>query len=209
MNNQSILIIGPNPEERLIKAREILIQKSISPHDTIELISTQSYGIEDIRDIINKISFSPYESDAIAALIHPLEQLTQPAQHALLKTLEEPPTQSILILTAASVSSVLPTIVSRCRVVFLSHSGKESIPIPIIYIGNRAERMVLAGKYGQKRDEAKDFVNQLINEWRGKLLKTYSAQPVSSIKHALLCLKALDANVNPRLALEHFLLSLP
>lgn len=75
-----------------------------------------SIGVEDIRTQINQdIGIKPYSSPYKIYLINEGEKMTVQAQNALLKTLEEPPEYGIIMILTTNVSRLLPTIVSRCR----------------------------------------------------------------------------------------------
>ncbi len=76
-----------------------------------------SITIDNIRELRTQISFKTYEGKKKAYIIAEAENMTIQAANCLLKTLEEPPENSVLILTAADSHSLLQTIVSRCQVV--------------------------------------------------------------------------------------------
>ncbi len=73
--------------------------------------------LDQIRDLQRALSFSPLDSQRRVCLILEAQKINLPAANALLKTLEEPPGGNHLILTATSVRTLLPTIVSRCQVI--------------------------------------------------------------------------------------------
>ncbi|MDX1600888.1 MAG: DNA polymerase III subunit delta' [Anaerolineales bacterium] len=75
--------------------------------------------VHQIRDMQRRISLAPYEADRRVVLLLRTHQMSVEAGNALLKTLEEPPADSVLLLTAESRESLLPTIVSRCEVLAL------------------------------------------------------------------------------------------
>jgi DNA polymerase-3 subunit delta' len=87
----------------------------------LHIVSAEEHGrtlkVDQIRDLQRKLALSPYEGNFHIALILRFHQASEQAANALLKTLEEPPPQVILLLTAESTDSLLPTIVSRCEVV--------------------------------------------------------------------------------------------
>ncbi len=97
-----------------------------------ELNQTKSINIDTIREIINFCNKSSI-SGAKIVLITEFENATPEAQNALLKTLEEPQKRVFIILTTSEVSKVLPTIVSRTKVItFLklpSNQFKETFPM--------------------------------------------------------------------------------
>lgn len=83
--------------------------------------------IEMIREELNpRIAQTSYAGGwKVGVLVH-ADRLTTEAANAFLKTLEEPPGRSLLLLLTDSVQSLLPTIVSRCQRIMLSESGDDS-----------------------------------------------------------------------------------
>jgi DNA polymerase-3 subunit delta' len=74
-----------------------------------------SIGVDDIRKQINDtIQVRPYSSTHKIYIVDEAEKMTQQAQNALLKTIEEPPGYAILILLTTNTEAFLPTILSRC-----------------------------------------------------------------------------------------------
>ncbi len=92
-------------------------------HSDLSILQSEKEGdtlkVEQVRDVQHVLSLSPYESKYRVALLLRFEEANPSAQNALLKTLEEAPTRVILLLTAESTDSLLPTIVSRCEVLRL------------------------------------------------------------------------------------------
>ena len=76
-----------------------------------------SIGINEIRGLIGDINLKPYEAKKKVYVLDRVNALTDQAANALLKTLEEPPTDSVLILIVENLGALLPTIVSRSQVV--------------------------------------------------------------------------------------------
>jgi DNA polymerase-3 subunit delta' len=75
--------------------------------------------IDQVRDLQHNLSLVPYEARYKVALMLRFEEAHASAANAMLKTLEEPPERVLVILTAGSAESLLPTIVSRCEVLRL------------------------------------------------------------------------------------------
>lgn len=75
--------------------------------------------IDQVRELQHSLALAPYEAHYRVALVLRFEEAHLSAANAILKTLEEPPAQVVIILTANSAESLLPTIVSRCEVVRL------------------------------------------------------------------------------------------
>ena len=76
--------------------------------------------IEQIRDLQQEIIFKPLEGRKKAVIIDQAEKMNAPAANCLLKTLEEPPEDTVIILLAQAVSDMLPTVLSRCHQVRFS-----------------------------------------------------------------------------------------
>ncbi|NLP16205.1 MAG: DNA polymerase III subunit delta' [Clostridiales bacterium] len=87
-----------------------------------------SIGVDDIRTQINAdILVKPYQSRYKIYIIDEADKMTENAQNALLKTIEEPPEYAIILLLACSTQSLLPTILSRCVVLDLKPIDKQLI----------------------------------------------------------------------------------
>lgn len=75
----------------------------------------QSIGIEQIRALVGELSLTSYEGAGKVAVIEPANGMTVNAANSLLKTLEEPPGDTLLILVADRVGHLPATIFSRCQ----------------------------------------------------------------------------------------------
>ncbi len=82
--------------------------------DVIEMDAASNRGIDDIRDLREKVNFAPSEGRYKIYIIDEVHMLTTEAFNALLKTLEEPPKYVIFILATTEPDKLPPTILSRC-----------------------------------------------------------------------------------------------
>jgi DNA polymerase-3 subunit delta' len=80
----------------------------------IEPGETGTIKIEQVRDVIDRAGFRPFEGRRRVVVVDEADAMVLPAQNALLKTLEEPPSASIFILVSSLPDSLLPTVRSRC-----------------------------------------------------------------------------------------------
>ncbi|HEV2005193.1 MAG TPA: AAA family ATPase [Candidatus Limnocylindrales bacterium] len=80
-----------------------------------------------VRDLVSELALMPVEGGARVALIEAAHRMTEDAQSALLKTLEEPPRGAVLILCADDEERLLPTIRSRCVRLRLGSIGVRAI----------------------------------------------------------------------------------
>jgi len=76
---------------------------------------THFLKIEEVRALKEELSLKAFSDRPRAAILAPVDRMTPQAANALLKTLEEPPPGTHLLLVAHRVSQVMPTIVSRCQ----------------------------------------------------------------------------------------------
>ena len=83
--------------------------------DLIEIDAASNRGIDDIRDLSDKIRFTPSDARYKVYIIDEVHMLTEQAFNALLKTLEEPPSHAIFILATTEAHKVPLTIISRCQ----------------------------------------------------------------------------------------------
>ena len=71
--------------------------------------------IDEIRELQKKLLYLPYEGNTKVAIINNAECMNSQAANSFLKTLEEPPTKTLIILIASNPHQLLPTVVSRCQ----------------------------------------------------------------------------------------------
>ncbi len=83
--------------------------------DLVEMDAASNRGIEDIRELRDRIGIAPGSSRYRVYLIDEVHQLTSAAFNALLKTLEEPPPHAVFILATTEAHEVPATIASRCQ----------------------------------------------------------------------------------------------
>ena len=117
----SLRVDPENPVARRVTAlsepRLFLLRRAWDPDK--KKLKTQ-IGVDDVRKMKSFFSLSAAEGGRRVALIDSADDLTVAAANALLKVLEEPPKDAVLILISHSPSKLLPTIRSRCRQVRLS-----------------------------------------------------------------------------------------
>ncbi len=87
----------------------------------------ESIKIDVLRAMQERVYLKPFEGRKKAFVIEDAGLMTEEAANCLLKTLEEPPLDSCLMLIADEPSRLLPTIISRCKVVKLRPFSKEAI----------------------------------------------------------------------------------
>ncbi len=83
--------------------------------DMIEIDAASNRGIDEIRELREKILFAPTQGTSKIYIIDEVHMLTKEAFNALLKTLEEPPSHAYFILATTEVHKIPETIISRCQ----------------------------------------------------------------------------------------------
>lgn len=144
------LIVGADGIGKSILARKFalkILNKEID-RDYIDIVNYKvnknSFGVDDVRAIIDEVMKKPYEGDKKVIIIHDGNKLTIQAQNALLKTIEEPPKGVYIIILTDSIDVMLDTIKSRCQIYKLTHLSKDEISLYINRLGTYSEIKVLA-----------------------------------------------------------------
>lgn len=108
---------GDKPCGRCLSCRKLVTGN----HPDIRLFDDEDKAlkIDQVRELQRELSLSPRESNYRVAILCNFEKATIGAANALLKTLEEPASPVIMILTTPEPGNLLPTIVSRCQVLKL------------------------------------------------------------------------------------------
>ena len=83
--------------------------------DVIEIDAASNNGVEQVRDLIDKVNYLPIKGKYKVYIIDEVHMMTANAFNALLKTLEEPPAHVIFILATTEPHNIIPTILSRCQ----------------------------------------------------------------------------------------------
>ena len=83
--------------------------------DVIEIDAASNNGVEQVRDLIDKVNYLPIKGKYKVYIIDEVHMMTDNAFNALLKTLEEPPAHVIFILATTEPHEIIPTILSRCQ----------------------------------------------------------------------------------------------
>lgn len=128
-------IVAHNPEtpaEQLNscgKCKSCLQAASDNQPDIIHVTHEKvSIGVDDIRiQVNNDIQIKPYSSPYKIYIIDEAEKLTEQAQNALLKTIEEPPEYAVVMLLTNNINALLPTILSRCVTLKLQAVDRDEI----------------------------------------------------------------------------------
>ncbi len=215
---QTFLVLGGSVESRKEYISNELTKRDIHPaNHIVPPADIPSIGIAQVRQLIQQVMLRPMTGNT-KALIIDTTTLTDEAQQALLKTLEEPPLDTVIYLSSASETNLLPTIISRCAVITLQmqdpivqshqHEFWQSLfKLPPL------KRLASIPDLGKEREEYRTFIQESILFLRSQLLQlddTFFSAPflLTAIKQGLRAAAAIDHNCNPKLTLDYWIISL-
>src|SRR5216683_2488325 len=96
--------------------------------DLIEIDAASNRGIDEIRDLREKVNLAPAIGPYKVYIIDEAHMLTEPAFNALLKTLEEPPAHVVFVLCTTDAQKIPLTVIGRCQqFVFRRHSEEQTV----------------------------------------------------------------------------------
>lgn len=186
-----------------------------NPDVTVIISQEKSIGIKLIKDIIPKLWSKPYKEAHKVIIIPDAQTMTIEAQNAFLKSIEEPPENTQIILVSTSKTAFLATILSRCIVKYSSKKEKEGekesvYPTMIDILAMQfGKRMSLTESHTTKRETAKEWCTQLLYEVQKHIEKHPSdGKYIDYAETISICLTRLSKNVNPKLAVGTLMLSL-
>lgn len=105
--------------------------------DVMEIDAASNRGIDEIRDLREKIKFAPTRAENKVYIIDEVHMLTTPAFNALLKTLEEPPSHTYFILATTEIHKIPETIISRCQRFDFKRIDRKTIMTRLLYIAQK------------------------------------------------------------------------
>ena len=179
-------IKGPTPHPCNKCERCIRITDGYSM-DVIEIDGASNRGIDDIRDLRNKVKFAPAEGKYKVYIIDEVHMLTTEAFNALLKTLEEPPSHVIFIFATTNPHKIPSTILSRCQWFNFRRISLEDIVAKLkmivkdekLKIDDKTLNIIARSSTGSMRD-AESALDQII-AYCGKDITSQSVREVLGI----------------------------
>ena len=126
--------------------------ESFDSHPNVTILSTEnkaSISVKDVRDMTDGAYTAPYIGTKKIYIIKNADKMTQQAQNALLKMIEEPPEHAIFFLLASSRYAMLTTVISRCRCIAMTPYNKSALT-----------RILTEKAPELSPDEYKDFINR-------------------------------------------------
>ena len=137
--------------------------------DLIEIDAASNRGIDEIRDLREKVNLAPALGPFKVYIIDEAHMLTEPAFNALLKTLEEPPGHVVFVLCTTDAQKIPLTVIGRCQQFVFRRHSEEQIVSRLSYIASAekvqvdpdAMRLIARSAQGSMRD-AVGLLDQLV-----------------------------------------------
>lgn len=210
-------IIEGDEKNRAERAEQIIKSSDVMPED-IYRVKPDGLSIKDsaIFDLQYQIRKKPFVGSHNVAIIDEAEKMTTRAQNRLLKTLEEPPGNAVLILLVSNVQNLLQTVRSRCILLKAGYEHDENIMSEkadiigkkLLNGTNYYDLMADIEDIGQDKKTAEDFL-KAFEFWLGQAAlknQSKSRQLYDACLGIAGAVRDLNLNVNPKLALKSFLL---
>ncbi len=158
---QSIIIESNDIESSIIFAKSYLEEKDSGNNSTSEFIHINEYAIsiDHIRDLQKSLSYKPYSGKVRVVLISILGKISDSAQNAMLKMLEENQSHTLIILQIPNSESLLKTILSRCIIKKGEHIYENFYDIKNFLSLNLQERLLFVSSV----ENTKGFIQNLIS----------------------------------------------
>jgi DNA polymerase-3 subunit gamma/tau len=155
--------------------------------DVIEIDAASNRGIDDIRELRERVKFAPNSARYKVYIIDEVHMLTTDASNALLKTLEEPPPHAIFILATTEPHKLLPTILSRCQRFDFRRLSHSAVATKLTLISRQEEiaiepqslRLIARAVSGSLRD-AENLLQQLV-AYYGRLIDVSQVQDMLGV----------------------------
>lgn len=165
--------------------------KNVHPDiHVFEYTEEKTIKVDHIREDIEKVVYlSPYESRYKVFILDGAERMNFSAQNAFLKTLEEPPSNSVIILVTSLADLIIPTVRSRCRIVSFNRLSGEEIEKYLSEYGSytpqelKLASKISGGSIGKALGIDKDFLESR-KDYIEKLVKADSEKPSTIFEFA-------------------------
>jgi len=156
---QSVLFAGPYGTGKTTIARILARKLASSKTDLKEINAADARGIEDVRGWAESAKFSPLGDGGKVYIIDELHQMTNAAQSALLKVIEEPPSKIYFFLCTTEPFKLLAAIRSRCTVLDLKLLGLNDTRSLLAYaFANKLSKEIVEAIHYKSGGHARDAV---------------------------------------------------
>ena len=182
----------------------------ISPNNPDIFIINQSTGwtIELTRTIKNWLSQKPFNHQNKIVIIYQVHQFNLESQNALLKSIEEPGENNYFILTSNKPSKIINTIISRCFIIKLKNeSFSPETSKPIIFDCQTKNNLFQSETLGKDKNQILPILENQLQIYQKLILNNPTQQNSKIVQNILKAIQMIEANVDPRSALDYLFLT--
>ncbi len=167
--------------------------------DVVEMDAASNNSVDDVRDLRDRVAYAPVSGGSKVYILDEAHMLSPQAWNAFLKTLEEPPPNTIFVLATTEAQKVLPTVVDRCHRFDFARPGVEQVSEVLrraataeeIELPDSALRLIARAATGSFRD-ALGTLEQLVT-YAGSTIALDDVLAVLGVADADLLFDALDS----------------
>lgn len=208
----STLIISSSKDQIDQKINQIcnFLKNKLNPNNPDIFIINQQTGwtIELTRSIKNFLSKKPFNHSNKIVIIYDSHQLNSESQNALLKTLEDPGENNYFIITTSKPSKLLPTIISRCQTIKLKNDFSQCPNGEcLIFTHNLKKDLSLSESLSKDKTQVLPLLEKQLKTYHALLKTNPSVENSKTIQKILKSIQMIEANVDPRSALDFLFLS--
>jgi DNA polymerase III delta prime subunit len=211
----AFIITGNTNEQRRTAVEKRLSAWGVKPVDIVEMSFTQDrIGIESVREFQKRLMLAPSQSPYTAGIIYHCDRLTEEAQNALLKLLEEPPPHAYIICETDVIHAILPTILSRCEITTLSSpqetNGSRDVAesLSILLHASKGERLTHIDTIVLDRQTTKQWIHDAIIITRELMRKDPNVQYTKLLRLLTVAAGELELYINPKRVMDQIFLNI-
>ncbi len=160
-------------EDQVRTVQEEFAKKARDPYYLLSVPKANLIKVNSVREIRREASLSRFEEGRKVFLISQADMMNIEASNSLLKTLEEPPAHTVLILTTSHLERLLPTIISRCQVLRCDLLSEEEISEHLARAGgvDRTAALVAARLANGSYSVARELLSEDLAETRKEAIQ--------------------------------------
>ncbi len=186
------------------------LNNEINPNnpDIFIINETTGWAIESVRLLKKWLSQKPFNHKNKIIIIYKIDQFSLESQNALLKSLEEPGDNNYFFLTTNKPSKIINTIISRCRIIKLKNDFSLSKDTnPLVISDQIKTNLFQSENISKDKNQVLPFLESQLKTYQQLILKNPTAKNSQIIQKILKSINMIEANVDPRSALDFLFLS--
>lgn len=207
------ILVIPDVNQRTIEAEKLLNKFNLTQnHPNLMWLGIgEKLGIEQAKKIQEHLSLKPFQAGGQSVVLLEAENLTPEAQNSLLKTFEELPENSVVIMSTSTTDQLLPTLVSRSQIQTFQSEEIRKLDDKVREKINKLISSPMSERFKiiEKLEDTGQFLQDLNHYFREQLLKNPNLQNQTFSQELIQAQKWANQNVNARAVLEYLMFKLP